>query len=105
MTTLIKLTADFNPANGSFSPVKRYNINERISYRGGRPTCHIYNNPPAIVDNSHTARLERYACRCLEVGIKPFHYTCEEFNSIMNDIIGEENASAQAAKFEADYIY
>jgi hypothetical protein len=102
---IIRLTAEISNCNSSMQPVKRYNLHERINYRGTNPVYHIYNNAPFVQDISHNARLGRYEERCIENGIKPFHYTDEEFNYIMNDIAGEQYASQQAAKFEAAYIY
>ena len=106
MKPLIKLTACYNNADGGYAPTKRANIHGRINHKASKHAHqHIesmwYRNETLTKD----AKVINYECRCIERGVKPFHYTDEEFDQVLAEIADDEWCAERDAKFQMDYIY
>lgn len=103
-TFIIKLTSDFNGSDGTWSPVKRFNMHERISYRGENPVYHILNLIPSYFNSpTQQQRQEKHEISCLEKGIRPFGYPDHLWNEYLSDVRNEEHTALCEAKNEFLY--
>ena len=94
---LILTTSNYDRVNGGFEP-SRGNINERITFRGSNKNgFHILNyfeREPL----TKAQKLVNYECRCIEQGVRPYHYTLGEWEQTKRDIESEEHSERCASK-------
>lgn len=107
MKHLIQLTSEYCHSEGVYKPVG-LSINERISYRGELPKCHIklvigrYLRPE---NTSHEFRHQEYITKCLEKMIRPFNYPDNLWNEWVRECEMEEHTELCAAKNAWMYEY
>lgn len=104
---LIKTTACYNNANGGYTPSKRANIHGRINHKAGKyAQYHIESIAPNFRDGwTKQQKLEDYEYRCIERGIKPFHYTQAEYEQVLAEIADDEQCAERDFEFQQNYIY
>lgn len=100
---LILTTSNYNRVNGGFEP-SRGNINERITFRGNNQGFHILNYSERL-PLTKLQKLINYECRCIEQGIKPYHYTLGEWEQTKRDIKSEEHSERCAEKYDLSRNY
>jgi len=103
----IKLTANHNAGEGTYSPVNYgIDLHDRINHRGLLAPFHINNSRPLKnVDNSHNARKDRYEVSCLERCIRPYNYPESLWMEYLRDAESEEHTAKCEAKNAWMYEY
>jgi ribosomal protein L17 len=109
MKLLIKKTAFYNNANGGYAPVKRFDLNQRINFKGmivsGELCGHIAEYPELPTTLTRNERVERYEERCLSRGKRPSTYTDSEWSQFLRDYQDEEHTALCEAKQGWRYEY
>lgn|SRR5574343_1140754 len=90
-SVLFTSTCVFNSNDGTWDAVNRYSLDQKINFRSTHSGYHILSfNRIDTISLSHSERKSNYEFRCLERGVRPFHYTDEQWEEYLSAVRNEE---------------